>query len=133
MTAHHARSMENERVMIVDDHAPIRQGIRSILARYADLHIVGEASNGIEAVLLVEHLHPSIILMDINMPRMNGIEATAHIKREYPHMIIIGLSVNASTETQETMARAGAARVIPKEQAVERLYPVIHAAVKSRS
>jgi DNA-binding NarL/FixJ family response regulator len=124
--------MKDERIMIVDDHAFVRQGLRSMLEGYADLHIVGEASNGVEAIMLVEQLHPSIILMDINMPRMNGIEATAHIKSEYPHTIIIGLSVNANTENQARMTRAGAVRLIPKEQADELLYDVIDEAVKSR-
>lgn len=128
--------MKEERelqVMIVDDHAPLRQGIRAMLAGYADIHVVGEANNGLEAILLMEQLHPSIVLMDVNMPKMNGIEATAHIKNNYPDTIIIGLSVNASTENQEIMTRAGAVRLIPKEEAADLLYDAIHQAVKSRS
>ena len=82
--------------------------------------------------MLMEKLHPSIVLMDINMPRMNGIEATAQIKNDYPDTIIIGLSVNASTESQETMKRAGAVRLIPKEEAADLLYDAIHEAVESR-
>ena len=127
--------MEDERelqIMIVDDHASVRQGIRAMLAGYADIQIVGEAGNGLEAIMLMEKLHPSIVLMDINMPRMNGIEATAQIKNDYPDTIIIGLSVNASTENQETMKRAGAVRLIPKEEAADLLYGAIHEAVESR-
>jgi DNA-binding NarL/FixJ family response regulator len=130
-----ARDMEDERelqIMIVDDHASVRQGIRLMLAGYADIQVVGEASNGLEAIMLMEKLHPSIVLMDINMPRMNGIEATAQIKNDYPDTIIIGLSVNASTESQETMKRAGAVRLIPKEEAADLLYDAIHEAVESR-
>ncbi len=66
--------MENERwlqVMIVDDHVLVRKGIRSILDGYGDIQVVGEASNGIEAIMLMERLHPSIVLMDVNMPK-NG-------------------------------------------------------------
>ena len=125
--------MEDERelqIMIVDDHASVRQGIRSMLAGYADIQVVGEASNGLEAIMLMEKLHPSIVLMDINMPRMNGIEATAQIKNDYPDTIIIGLSVNATTENQETMKRAGAVRLIPKEEAADLLYDAIHEAVE---
>ena len=121
-----------ERVMIVDDHAMIRSVIRSMLAGYADLQIVGEASNGIEAIILMEQLHPSIVLMDINMPRMNGIKATAHITSEYPQTKIIGLSVNAAGENQELMTRAGAVCLIPKEQVDDLLYDAIQVAVKSR-
>jgi DNA-binding NarL/FixJ family response regulator len=119
-------------VLIVDDHALVRNGIRSLLADHADMQIVGEASNGIEAIILAEHLHPRIVLMDISMPRMNGIDATARIKTEYPDTIIIGLSVNASTENQEAMTRAGAARLILKEQAADLLYDVMHETIESR-
>ncbi len=133
MATYEARDMEKEwrlQVLIVDDHALFRKGMRSILEAYADIQIVGEATNGIEAIVLVEKLRPRIVLMDINMPRMNGIEATAHIKSGYPDTIIIGLSVNANTANQETMKRAGAVRLIPKEQAPDLLYNAIHEAVK---
>jgi len=128
--------MKEERklqVMIVDDHAPVRQGIRAMLAGYGDIQVVGEASNGIEAIILMEQLHPSIVLMDVNMPKMDGIEATAHITKGCPDTIIIGLSVNANQENQESMTRAGAAHLIPKEEVADRLYDVIHEAVQSRS
>jgi DNA-binding NarL/FixJ family response regulator len=118
-------------ILIVDDHALFRRGIRSILEGYSDIQIVGEASNGIEAIMLMEQLHPSVVLMDINMPRMSGIEATALIRSGYPDTIIIGLSVNASPENQASMKRAGAFRLIPKEEAGELLYDVIHHAAKS--
>ncbi len=119
------------RVMIVDDHIHVRQGIRSILEDHADIQVVGEASNGVEAVTSMETLRPSLVLMDINMPRMNGIEATAEIKSLYPGTIIIGLSVNTTTGNQELMKRAGAVRLIPKEEAHELLYSAIHEAVNS--
>ena len=127
--------MKEERglqVLIVDDHILVRKGIRSILESYGDIQVVGEASNGIEAIMLMEQLHPSIVLMDINMPKMDGVEATAHIKNYYPDTIIIGLSVNASMQSQETMTQAGAVRLIPKEQAVDLLYDAVQQALKSR-
>jgi DNA-binding NarL/FixJ family response regulator len=127
--------MEDERqlqVMIVDDHAPVRQGIRAMLEDHGDIQGVGEACNGIEAIILVEKHRPNIVLMDINMPRMDGVEATAQIKRGYPDTIVIGMSVNASQENEETMRRAGAVRLIQKEEAAEVLYDAIHAAVQSR-
>lgn len=130
-----AGDMEEERelqVIIVDDHLLVCKGIRSILEGYGDIAVVGEASDGIEAIMLMEQLHPSIVLMDVNMPRMDGVEATAQIMSGYPGTIIIGLSVNASTGNQETMKRAGAVRLIPKEQAGELLYDAIHEAAKSR-
>lgn len=119
---------EQLHVLIVDDHLSVRQSIRSILEGYADIRVVGEASNGLEAVMLMEKLHPCVVLMDINMPKMSGIEATALIRSGYPDTIIVGLSVNAGPENQERMTRAGAIGIIPKEHAHDLLYDVIHQA-----
>jgi DNA-binding NarL/FixJ family response regulator len=101
-----------------------------MLEGYADIRVVREAGDGIEAISLVEQLRPSIVLMDINMPKMGGVEATGQIKSRYPETIVIGLSVNASAENQQTMKRAGATRLIPKEAAPELLYEAIQEAVK---
>ena len=117
-------------VLIVDDHVLVRQGIRSTLEFYADIQVVGEARDGLEAVTSVEKLLPCVVLMDVNMPRMNGIEAAAQIRDRYPDTIIIGLSVNA--ENQEAMKRAGAVRFISKAGIVEQLYDAIQEAVKKR-
>lgn len=119
-------------VLLVDDHALIRREIRSMLEGYDDIQVVGEASNGSEAILLVEQLRPSIVLMDVNMPRMNGVEATAQISSGYPGTIIIGLSANATTANHEAMTRAGAVGLISKEEAADLLYDAISDAVKSR-
>jgi DNA-binding NarL/FixJ family response regulator len=118
-------------VLLVDDHAMVRQGLRSVLESYADVEVVGEAWDGLEAVNAVDQLRPAVVVMDINMPRMNGIDATARIKARYPGTIIIGLSVNAGMSNQEAMKRAGGATLIAKEAAVERLYDSIHEAVES--
>ena len=119
-------------VLIVDDHTIVRQGIRLMLEGYPDIHVIGEARNGLEAIFLVQKFRPNIILMDVNMPKMNGIEATAHITNEYPNTIIIGLSVNANTENQEAMKRAGAVQLLPKEAAVEEVYDAIRKAMTIR-
>jgi DNA-binding NarL/FixJ family response regulator len=119
-------------VLIVDDHAQVRQGIRSILEGYADIQVVGEASTGGEAIHMVTQLCPRVVLMDINMPQMNGIEATAHITRRYPDTIIIGLSVAATTENEKSMLQAGAMQLIPKEKAGDLLYDAVQQALKNR-
>ena len=119
-------------ILIVDDHALVRQEMRSMLERYHDLHVVGEARNGLEAIFLVEKFRPRLVLMDINMPKMNGIEATAQIRSGYPDTIIIGFSVNAGTANQEAMKRAGAVQLVSKDAAVEELYETIRAAVINR-
>jgi two-component system response regulator DegU len=101
-----------------------------MLEGHPDLQVVGEASNGIEALLFVETHQPHVILMDVNMPKMNGIEASVQIMNRYPNTIIVGLSVNTGVENDNAMKRAGAVRLIPKEAADEHLYDVIREAVK---
>lgn len=118
------------RVLLVDDHVMIRQGLRSILDAYPDIHVVGEADNGLDALELTKRLQPSVVLMDINMPTMNGIEATAQITRRWPQIRVIGLSVNASDENAAAMMEAGAIRLLTKEAAVEELHGAIQEALK---
>jgi DNA-binding NarL/FixJ family response regulator len=112
-----------------DDHAMMRQGLRSVIEAYSDVHIVREAQNGEEAVTLVHKLRPSVVIMDINMPKLNGIEATARIKSQWPHISVIGLSVNAEGPNQTAMLQAGATRMMTKEAAVEELYQAIQASI----
>ena len=112
-------------VLLVDDHAMVRQGLRSVMEAFPDIEIVGEASNGNEAVKLVERRRPAVVLMDINMPKLNGIEATARIKTEHPNVAIIGLSVNTEAGNQEAMKKAGATMLLPKEAVVDELYNAI--------
>ncbi|NGZ04578.1 MAG: hypothetical protein CV090_16175, partial [Nitrospira sp. WS238] len=120
------------RVLLVDDHAMIRQGLRTMLETYQDIHVIGEAANGEEAIMLAHTLHPDVVLMDINMPKLNGIEATAMIKGDLPHMVIVGLSVNADRGHRDAMIQAGAATLLTKEAPVEELYHAIHTAVNAR-
>ena len=112
------------RILLVDDMDKIRESLRSILATYPHFEIVGEACDGEEAVLAVAQLKPSVVVMDINMPRLNGIEATAWIKRTYPHVVVVGVSAIATEDTCQLMKAAGATTVISKE-AVEQLQNVI--------
>ncbi len=113
------------RILLVDDHAMVRQGLRSLLDTYPDVEVVGEAADGEEAVASVERLHPAIVVMDINMPRQNGIDATVTIKARHPDILVIGLSVNPAGENQTAMLRAGASMLLTKEAAVDELYRAI--------
>ena len=122
------KGKKSVQVLLVDDHEMIRQGLRAVLESYDDVTIVGEAVNGEEAVAAVEKLRPQIVVMDINMPKMNGIEATGRIKQRYPETVVIGLSVNTAEDNQEAMRRAGAGRLMNKEAAVEQLYDAIQEA-----
>ena len=119
-------------VLLVDDHAMVRQGLRAVLESYPDVEVVGEAWNGEEAVAQVELLQPTIVVMDINMPKMNGIKATSQITSRFPGIIVIGLSVQTGGENEVAMRNAGAAMLLTKEAAVEELYRAIRESLDSR-
>ncbi|AEN88817.1 response regulator transcription factor [Priestia megaterium] len=86
--------MQPFRILIVDDHAHAREGIRDILEEYEDFIIVGEGTNGQEAIELTEKLMPDIVLMDIGMPVMDGLEATKQIKLQFPYVKIVVITVS---------------------------------------
>jgi CheY-like chemotaxis protein len=102
------------RVLIADDHHIFREGLRSLLEGKGDISVAGEAADGVEAVKRAHELKPDVILMDINMPKMNGIEATRKLSAELPQVRIIGLSVNSKEDMAESMHAAGAAAYLPK-------------------
>jgi signal transduction histidine kinase len=115
------------RVLLVDDHAMVRQGLRAVLDAYPDLFIIGEAADGREAVSIATKRMPDVIVMDINMPRMDGIEATKQIKKAQPGTVIIAVSVNDTPQVRELMQKAGASAFVSKNEAGERLYETIMA------
>ncbi len=117
------------RVLVADDHAMVRQGLCGLLKEYTEIHVIGEAANGEEAVALAHQLEPDVVLMDITMPKLDGIEATRLIKRKYPAMVVIGLSVHTAGQVEAAMREAGAAAFLNKEVAVDQLYQAIHQAL----
>jgi PAS domain S-box-containing protein len=121
------------RVLLVDDHLLVRQGLSSILSGYENLTIVGEAADGEEAVERARRLRPDIVVMDVNMPHVNGIEATRTIRRELPGTTVVGLSVNTDPQVEAAMREAGAAAYLTKETAAEELHAVIHGALRASS
>ena len=135
-SSHSARSIRHSqerpiRVLLVDDHAMVRQGLRSLLDSYTDIEVVGEASNGEEALADMAIQQPEIVVMDVNMPKMNGIEATSAIRSRYPDVNVIGLSVQYGGEMQQAMLKAGAAVLLSKEAAVDQLYQTIQTVQKA--
>lgn len=104
-------------VLVVDDHPMVREGIANILDSDSRLTVSAQAADGFEAIQAVEQYLPDVVLMDVNMPRMNGIEATREIHRRWPETRIIGLSVQDDTTTAKSMCDAGAAAFISKSGA----------------
>ncbi|MGC3974766.1 MAG: response regulator [Nitrospira sp.] len=116
------------RILLVDDHRMVREGLRSILEGHADLSVVGQASDGLEGIEAARRLKPDVVLMDINMPKMNGVEATRHLLAEYPQLIVIGLSMQTDQYTMEAMRKAGAVGYVSKAEAAGQLVGAIRTA-----
>jgi PAS domain S-box-containing protein len=120
-----ASSRSHIRLLLADDHAMVRQGLRGALQNYADIQVVGEAGNGLEAIRMTKQTLPDVILMDVNMPKMDGITATRHIKSAFPTVSIIGLSVQNEAHVSHAMKAAGAVTFLSKDSAIEDLYQAI--------
>jgi DNA-binding NarL/FixJ family response regulator len=121
------------RVLLVDDHTVLREGLRTVVSSYSHLQIAGEASNGEEAIELARQLQPDVVVMDVNMPKVNGIVATKQIKDQQPDTIIIGLSVFNDLDTEQKMRVAGASAYLTKETASEVLCQTIDALIRERT
>jgi DNA-binding NarL/FixJ family response regulator len=116
------------RVLLAEDHPMMRESLRIILQSFPHVLIVGESITGEDAVVNAEALQPDIVLMDINIPLLDGVAATRQIKTRYPHIAVIGLTCHASGNTVNAMTSAGAFHVLPKENALE-LYDIMQRAV----
>ena len=113
------------RIMLVDDHMVVREGLSNMLNSHSDIEVVGEASNGENAAKLSREIIPDVILMDINMPVMNGLEATKIIHSEFPHIRIVGLSMYDEDDQAETMINAGASAYRSKSGDIDSLLSAI--------
>jgi two-component system, NarL family, response regulator LiaR len=114
------------RVLIVDDHTIVRKGIRALLAEIAGIEVVGEAADGQEAIVQADRLCPDVILMDLAMPRMDGIEATRQIKVRQPKSRVLVMTSFATDEKVLPAIKAGAQGYLLKESAPEDLVKAIH-------
>jgi len=119
--------MEPIRILLVDDHGVVRAGLRMLLAADAELQIVGEAENGAQALRLADELAPDVVLMDISMPDMNGIEATRRIKADHPNVAVLALTMHEDDQYFFEMLGAGASGYVPKRAAPNDLISAIHA------
>jgi len=115
------------RVLVADDHALLRRGFATLLAGEADLEVVGEAANGQQAIELTRQLLPDVILMDVSMQVLNGIETTRTIHAEFPGIRVIGLSMLEEPEQPEAMRQAGAVGYLSKNDSAEALLAAIRA------
>lgn len=121
------------RILLVDDHDLMRDGLRSILGKESDAEVVGEAANGRDAVRLAADLQPDVVLMDVAMKDMNGIEATRQIKAERNATRIVALSSHPDRRYVTAMLRAGACGYVLKAKAYSELRRAVRAAVAGRS
>lgn len=116
------------RVMLVDDHAVVRQGLRTFLDLQDDITVVGEAKDGVEALQVVPELEPDVVLMDLVMPRMDGIETVRRMKALRPHIQIIVLTSFGDDQKVFAAIRAGATGFLLKDVSPQDLAAAIHAA-----
>ena len=121
------------RVLLADDHKLVRAGIRSLLERLPDVEVVAEASDGREAIRLVEQHDPQIVLMDLAMPGLNGLEATQHLTKAFPKVRVLILSIYADEEHVYQGLRAGAAGYLLKGAATEELELAIRSVARGET
>jgi len=114
------------RILIADDHRILREGLRALLDQEPDFEIVAEAENGHEAVDAAERLRPDVIIMDIAMPDMSGIDATELIRKVVPEAKVLALSMHSEKRFVREMARAGANGYLLKDSAFDELIRAIH-------
>ncbi|HET6528388.1 MAG TPA: response regulator transcription factor [Balneolaceae bacterium] len=112
-------------ILLVDDQEMIRKGLRKIIEEEDDLMIIAEASDGKEAIKSARETSPDVIVMDVNMPKMDGIQATKKIKSALPDIHIIGLSLHGRKEVIQDMRSAGASAYVTKDEAFEALCATI--------
>lgn len=125
--------MDKIKILMVDDHAVLRDGIRALLGIHDDMEIVGEASEGREAVVKAQELSPDIVVMDIAMPGMEGLEATRRITKKYPKVKVLILTQYNNREYILSAIKAGAAGYVPKRALGSELVSAIRAVHKGES
>lgn len=123
--------MENQiKLLLAEDHEVMREALRSLLDNDSEFIVVGEAKNGREALELVQSCVPDVVVMDVNLPELNGIEATRQLHEMYPHIKVIGLSVHEKGRVIMEMINAGAVGYLPKTSAARELIDAIKTVMK---
>jgi two-component system, NarL family, response regulator NreC len=114
-------------ILVVDDHAVLREGVRALLSLYDDIEVVGEASEGKEALRKVQEFMPDVVIMDIAMPGMDGLEATRRIRKKYPKIKVLVLTQHDNKEYILSVIKAGASGYVPKRALGSELVSAIRA------
>jgi DNA-binding NarL/FixJ family response regulator len=125
--------MKKIRILLADDHAVVRQGFKMILSAQPDMEVMGEAANGREAVEIAAQGKPDIVVMDVAMPELNGIEATRRLLGELPHTRVIALSMHKDSVYVREVLRAGARGYLLKDSGAEDLVRAIRAVAGGES
>ena len=118
---------EKIRVLVVDDHTIVREGVRLLLEAQADIEVIGEAADGQEALKLIRQFRPDLVVMDIQMPNLNGLEATRVVKQEFPEIHILALTMYESDDYFFQVLNAGASGYVLKKAASADLLTAIRA------
>jgi DNA-binding NarL/FixJ family response regulator len=120
------------RVLVVEDFAPFRQFVTSTLGKAPDLQVIGEVSDGLEAVRKAEELKPDLILLDIGLPTLNGIDAARRIRKLSPESAIVFVSQESSADVMQEALSIGASAYVIKARAAAELLPVVNAVLFER-
>ncbi len=120
-------------IIVADDHQIVRQGLRTLLAAEPDMEVVAEADNGRKVLRLVQELKPNVVIMDISMPDLNGIEATRQILAEAPEVKVVALSMHSDSLFVLNMLKAGASGYLLKDCALEELVKAIRVVVTNKT
>src|SRR5215469_12436988 len=125
--------MKKTRLLLADDHQLMRSGLRLMLERESDMSVVGEASNGREAVALAKSLKPDVVVMDVGMPNLNGVEAAHRMTEESPTIAIVMLSMHSDESYVLRALKAGARGYLLKDSAEADLIKAVHAVAGGKS
>lgn len=121
------------KILLAEDHTIVRKGLRSLIEQHDDMKVVAEAGDGIEAVQLTMEKEPDIVIMDVSMPKLNGIEATKQIKAKMPNVKVLVLSVHDDREFVMDMVRAGMSGYLLKDCVYDELITAVHTIIANNS
>jgi CheY-like chemotaxis protein len=117
--------MASKHVLVADDNAAIRKAICELVTQDARFHPCSQVENGFEAVLFVKRQRPDLVIMDMSMPVMDGLEASTRITREFPHVVVVLVSMHSDLMSDADLRRYGISARISKEQAAKELMPLL--------